>query len=116
MLNLDTNEITPTGGLRQNEAKAMNMSENLLTPSTLSQVDAVVTDANTGGDNQTMAHMRNWMECVRAKNVKTNAPIEAGHSHTIACAMANAAFRTGLRVVYDPKTQQIMAGGQVFKY
>ena len=116
MLNLDTNEITPTGGLREREAAAMGLKENLLTPSTLSQVETVSTDANTGGDNSTSLHMRNWMECVRAKNVKTNAPVEAGHSHTIACAMSNAAFRTGLRVTYDPKKQQILAGGKVFKY
>ena len=116
MLNLDTNEISPTGGLRKREADAMGLSENLLTPLKLSEVEAVVTDANTGGDNMTSSHMRNWMECIRARNVKTNAPIEAGHSHTIACAMANAAYRTGLRVIYNPKNQQIMAGGQVFKY
>jgi predicted dehydrogenase len=116
MLNLDTNEITPTGGLTQRYASEMNMKENLLTPSTLSKAEAVVTDANTGGDNQTSAHMLNWMECVKVKNVKTNAPIEAGHSHVIACSMANAAFRTGLRVTYDLKAQQIMAGGKVFKY
>jgi len=116
MLNLDTNEITPTGGLRQREAAAMGINENLLSPSTLSKVDAISTEADTGGDNLTSMHIRNWMECVRAKNVKTNAPVEAGHSHTIACAMANAAYRTGLRVTYDPVTQQIMAGDQVFKY
>ena len=116
MLNLDTNEITSNGGLRAREAAEMNLKENLLTPSTLSKAEAVSTDANTGGDIQTSAHVRNWMECVKAKNVATNAPIEAGHSHTIACAMANAAYRTGVRVVYDPKKQQILAGGKVFKY
>ena len=116
MLNLDTNEITPTGGLIAREAAAMGLKENLLETSSLSKVETIATDANTGGDNSTSAHMRNWMECVRAKNVKTNAPIEAGHSHTIACSMANAAYRTGLRVTYDPKIQQIMAGGKPFKY
>jgi len=116
MLNLDTNEITPTGGLNAREAAAMGLKENLLQTSSLSNEEAIATDANTGGDSSTSAHMRNWMECVRAKNVKTNAPIEAGHSHTIACSMANAAYRTGLRVTYDPKTQQIMAGGKPYKY
>jgi hypothetical protein len=116
MLNLDTNEITPNGGVREREAASMGLKENLLTPSTLSTVEAMATDANTGGDSSTSAHMRNWMECVKAKNVKTNAPIEAGHSHTIACSMANAAFRTGQRVEYDPKKQQILAAGKVFKY
>ncbi len=116
MLNLDTNEITPNGGLREKEAASMGLKENLLIPSTLSVVEPVTTDANTGGDKSTSAHMRNWMECVRAKNVATNAPIEAGYSHTIACAMANAAYRTGQRVTYDAQKQQIMAGGKVFKY
>jgi len=116
MLNLDNNEITSEGGLRETHAKAMGMKENLLKPSKLSEVELASTDANTGGDNLTSMHMLNWMECVRAKKIATNAPVEAGHSHTIACAMANAAYRTGLRVTYDPKTQQILAGGQVFKY
>ncbi len=116
MLNMATNEITPNGGLRENHAAAMGLQENLLTASSLSQVETIATSANTGGDNSTSLHMRNWMECVRAQNVKTNAPIEAGHSHTIACGMSNAAYRTGLRVTYDPKKQQIMAGGKPFKY
>ena len=32
MINLDTNEITDTGGLREREAKAMGLSANLLQP------------------------------------------------------------------------------------
>jgi len=115
MMNLDTNEITPTGGLRESEARAMNLPANLLEKYELPKT-RVETAANTGGDPLTSAHMRNWMECVRAKKVTTNAPIEAGHSHAIACAMANAAFRTGQRVTYDTKKQQIIAGGKVFKY
>ena len=115
MLNLDTNEVTPEGGLRQREASAMNLKENLLEKYTLPKV-TVAAGANTGGDTLTSAHMRNWMECVRAKKVATNCPVEAGHSHAVACAMANAAYRTGLRVVYDAKKHQILAGGKVFKY
>jgi predicted dehydrogenase len=115
MLNLDTNEITPQGGLREREAAAMELKPNLLEPYNLPKQTAA-TEANMGGDPLTSAHMKNWMECVKANNVKTNCPVEAGHSHTIACAMANAAFRTGLRVTYDPARQQIMAGDRVFKY
>ena len=116
MLNLDTNEITPTGGLVENHAKAMGMKANQLEKFKLPSLGDVSTEADAGGDNLTSLHMRDWMECVRAKKLATNAPVEAGHSHTIACAMANAAYRTGLRVTYDPKTQQIMAGDKVFKY
>jgi hypothetical protein len=30
--------------------------------------------------------------------------------------MTNAAYRTGLKVVYDPKQQEVLAGGKVFQY
>ncbi|MDR2039157.1 MAG: Gfo/Idh/MocA family oxidoreductase [Bacteroidales bacterium] len=115
MLNLDTNEITSTGGLREREASAMKLKANLLENYTLPKV-TVAAGANTGGDTLTSAHMRNWMECVKSGNTATNCPVEAGHSHAVACGMANAAYRTGLRVTYDPKKQQIMAGKKVFKY
>ncbi|MDR1098114.1 MAG: Gfo/Idh/MocA family oxidoreductase [Tannerella sp.] len=115
MLNLDTNEITSQGGLREGEAAAMQLKANLLETYSLPKQTAA-SDADTGGDPLTSAHIKNWMECVKANNLKTNCPVEAGHSHAIACAMANAAYRTGLRVTYDPKKQQIMAGDKVFKY
>ncbi|MND03471.1 hypothetical protein D3C83_233040 [compost metagenome] len=59
--------------------------------------------------------MRNWMEGVRDRKA-TNAPVEAGYSHAIACAMTNAAAKTGTKVTFDEKTQEIMAGGKPFKY
>jgi len=114
MLNLDTNMVTPEGGLREREASAMKMKANLLTPYELPKV-SMATSADTSGDSQTSAHMRNWMECVRSRK-ETNAPVEAGYNHTVACAMAQAAYRTGLSVHFDPVAKQIMAGGKVFKY
>lgn len=114
MLNLDTNQVTPEGGLREREASAMNLKANLLEPYELPKV-SMVTAANTSGDSQTSAHMHNWMECVRTRK-ETYAPVEAGYNHTVACSMANAAFRTGLPVRFDPVAKQIMAGDKVFKY
>ena len=73
--------------------------------------ETVVTAANTGGDSLTSAHMRNWMECVRARK-DPNAPIEAGYSHAIALIMSNAALRTGMKATFDPETRQVMAGGK----
>jgi hypothetical protein len=55
------------------------------------------------------------MECVRSRK-QPNAPIEAGYRHSIAVIMANAAYRTGEQVTFDEKTQEVMAGGKVFKY
>ncbi len=114
MLNLDTNKVTPEGGLQAREASAMKLKANLLTEFELPKV-YVETSANTSGDSMTSAHMLNWMECVRSRQ-KTNAPVEAGYNHAVACIMANAAFRTGLPVTFDPKSRQVKAGKKVFKY
>ena len=81
----------------------------------LSEVEPVVTSANTGGDKLTSNHIRNWMECVRSRKTP-NAPVEAGYSHAIATSMTNAAVRTGLKATFDEKTQEIMVGGKPFKY
>jgi predicted dehydrogenase len=115
-LNLDTNMVTPEGGLAERHAKAMGLQANLLPEVNLTQTaEKVITSANTGGDNLTSAHMRNWMEGVRDRKA-TNAPVEAGYSHAIACIMTNAAAKTGTKVTFDEKTQEVMAGGKVFKY
>jgi predicted dehydrogenase len=115
-LNLNTNMVTPTGGLRENHAMAMNMKPNLLPELSLADTTVqTVASANTGGDITTSNHMLNWMECVRSRK-QTNAPAEAGYAHAIACIMTNAAARTGTKVTFDEKNQDVMAGGKVFKY
>ena len=73
----------------------------------------VVTSADTGADPLTSSHMRNWMECVRARK-DPNAPIEAGYSHAVALIMANAAARTGKRASFCENKRQVMAGDEVF--
>ena len=113
-LNLDTNTISPNGGLREREAKAMGLQANLL-PTMKIEGAKVATDADTGGDILTFNHVKNWMECVRSRKTP-NAPIEAGYQHSIATIMSNAAYRTGQRVTFDEKTQEVMAGDKVFKY
>lgn len=115
-LNLNTNKITPQGGLGERHAKAMNMQANLLPEMDISSTAAkVVASANTGGDSLTSAHMRNWMECVRSRK-EPNAPIEAGYSHSIASIMTTAAARSGTKATFDEKTQEVMVGKEIFKY
>jgi predicted dehydrogenase len=114
-LNLVTNKVSPKGGLRKGAAAAMNMQENLLPELSLSNTEAVVASANTGGDTLTSNHVRNWMECIRSRK-QPNAPVEAGYSHSIATIMSNAAVHTGQKATFDEKTQEVMAGGKVFKY
>lgn len=112
MIDMDKQTVTPTGGLTKKFADEMHMEPNLLTPMSLG-TDKVVTDADTKGDPQTGANMRNWMECVRSRKTP-NASIEAGYSHSIALCMNVAAIQTGMKVTFDEKTQQVMAGGKVY--
>jgi predicted dehydrogenase len=113
-LNLDTNKINSEGGLRANDAKAMNMQANLLEPMDLPGFK-IETSANTGSDPMTNAHMRNWMECVRDRK-KPNADIMAGYNHSIATIMCTAALRTGEKASFDEAKQEVLAGGKVFQY
>lgn len=115
-LNLIANKVTPKGGLVEQFAKPMNMQPNLLPEIDLTQSDEkVVASANTGVDMLTSNHMLNWMECVRSRK-ETNAPVEAGYTHSIACIMTNAAARTGMKATFNENTQEVMAGGKVFRY
>ena len=115
MINLDTNDITPTGGLGEKEAAAMGLKSNMLEKINLSAVTKIETNANTGYDALTTAHVKNFMDCVRSRK-EPHAPIEAGYQHSIATIMSNAAYRTGEKVTFDEKTQEVLAGGKVFKY
>ena len=94
----------------------MNLKANLLPEINLSETATkTVTSANTGGDDTTSGHVRNWMECVRSRK-QPNAPVEAGYSHAIATIMTNAAVHTGAKVTFDEKTQEVMADDKVFQY
>jgi predicted dehydrogenase len=112
-LNLNTNKVSPKGGLTKRFADDMDMQPNLLPEMSLKQGEAVVASANTGGDSLTSAHVRHWMECVRSRK-QPNAPVEAGYSHAIAVIMTNAAVHTGQKVTFDEKKQEVIAGGKPF--
>jgi predicted dehydrogenase len=111
-LDLDKNQVTPTGGLREREASAMGMKANLLAEQSLvEKAAAVVTAADTGADTATTANMRNWMECVRSRKTP-NADIEAGYSHSVALCMTIAAVQTGQRVGFDDAKQDVVVGAK----
>jgi predicted dehydrogenase len=111
MLNMDTQQVTPEGGLKQRQADEMHMKANLLPSFSLGEAVAAETSANTGADAMTTANMRNWMECVRSRKTP-NASIEAGYSHSVALCMCIAAMQTGQKVTFDDKAQKVVAGGK----
>ena len=93
----------------------MGLKPNLLEKINLGSALKIETNANTGYDALTTAHIKNWMDCIRSRK-EPHAPIEAGYQHSIATIMSNAAYRTGEKVTFDEKTQEVLAGGKVFKY
>ncbi len=115
-LNLITNKVTPKGGLTEQFSKPMNMQPNLLPEVDIStNASKVIASANTGGDPLTSNHMLNWMQCVRSRK-ETTAPVEAGYNHAVAVIMTNAAARTGAKVFFNEKDQEVLADGKIFKY
>jgi predicted dehydrogenase len=54
-------------------------------------------------------HFLNWLECLRSRKAPV-APIDAGYQHAVACILADCAWDTGRRQVYDHQTRQIREG------
>jgi len=59
--------------------------------------------------NETALHVRNWLSAVK-DNKDPSSPIELGHRVITAAHMANMAYRTGKKVVWDEKKGQIVEG------
>lgn len=110
-LNLDTNKVTPNGGLTASHAEKFpefGLHENMLPEFVLAdESKKTVTDANTGADSLTVAHMKNWMECVRSRK-EPNAPVEAGYNHSVASLMVTEALHRGRKVKFDEEKQEIV--------
>jgi predicted dehydrogenase len=106
-LNLDTNKVTPEGGLTQSMAQVMGMEENRLPEISLTEEGGVETAAITGTDPVTLAHMRDWMECVRSRKTP-NADIRAGYNHSVALCMTIAAMQSGKRVTFNDARQDVV--------
>jgi len=88
-------------------AEVMGMKANLLPEMKITQGKGVKTSANTGVDDATSAHMRNWMECVRSRK-RPHADIRAGYNHSTALCMTIAAMHTGKRVTFDDTRQEVV--------
>jgi len=108
-LDLDKKTVSPEGGLSKQYADEMDLQPNLLPRiSLLDSAPKIATSADTGGDPDTSANVRNWMECVRSRETP-NANIEAGYQHSVALCMTIAAIQTGRRVTFDDTKQEVIA-------
>jgi len=63
-------------------------------PEKSNRADGAAIIGSSAGQN----HMANWVECIRTRNQKTNAPIEIGYQSAVAAHMANLAYRQKRRI------------------
>jgi predicted dehydrogenase len=58
--------------------------------------------------DEDLSHMTNWLECLRARKVETNATVDNGYLHSVVCIMAARSYWEGKRLYYDAKNEQIL--------
>jgi hypothetical protein len=59
------------------------------------------------GENDTMAHLTNWIECIRTRN-QPAAHAEIGHRSATMCHLGNIARWTGRKLSWDPVQEQFV--------
>jgi len=58
--------------------------------------------------DEDLSHMTNWFECMRSRKLETNATVDHGFIHSVACIMATQSYWQGQRLFYDAKNEQIV--------
>jgi predicted dehydrogenase len=53
------------------------------------------------GESKGVHHMQNWMDCIRSRSKKTNAPVEIGYLSAVAGHMANLSYRCKKRITFQ---------------
>jgi predicted dehydrogenase len=53
------------------------------------------------GQSKGVDHMQNWIDCIRARNKQTNAPVETGYLSAVAAHMANLSYRERRRITWE---------------
>jgi predicted dehydrogenase len=66
-------------------------------PEKVNRPDGVALKGEAHGVN----HMQNWMDCIRSRSKKTNAPVEIGYLSAIAAHMSNLSYRMKKRVTLE---------------
>ena len=59
------------------------------------------------GEDDTVAHIRNFVECIKSRKTP-NADVEEGHRSTTFSHLGNIALATRSRIEWDPKTETIL--------
>jgi predicted dehydrogenase len=106
----NSGKITREGGLGERYAKGA-WKASTLRERTLGEErkNSEAPDVRAGVDISVVAHMRNWLECVRSRKAPI-ANVQAGYNHSIALCMTIAALHSGKRATFDEEKQDVMIG------
>ncbi|MCG3161190.1 MAG: Inositol 2-dehydrogenase/D-chiro-inositol 3-dehydrogenase [Acidobacteria bacterium] len=107
VFNASLGKVSPEGGLTERYAKN-GYKPTTLTEKTLTSErgSTELAAPNTKADATVVAHMRNWIECVRNRQQPV-ANIEAGYNHSVALCMTIAAMHSGKRATFDDAKQEV---------
>jgi len=53
-------------------------------------------------------HLDNWVDCMRARNPRTNGHVTTGYWHSVGAIMATRAYREGKKLHWDRQAEQIV--------
>jgi hypothetical protein len=59
------------------------------------------------GSDQNLAHTRNFLDSLKTRN-RPNSDVEIGHASTTAAHLGNVAFRSGRKIQWDAKKEQVI--------
>ncbi len=109
-LNLTAGKVSPEGGLTERYAKKVAKPTSLTEKMLLGEGgSAEPAETSTNADATVVAHMRDWIECVRNRKSPV-AGIEAGYNHSVALCMTIAALHSGKRAMFDETRQEVVLG------
>jgi predicted dehydrogenase len=108
MLNASTGKVSPEGGLTERYAKGEHkptaLTEKMLASERRGGTE--LADTDTKADAAVIAHMRNWIECIRSRKSPV-ADVQAGYNHSIALCMTITALHSGRRATFDSATEDV---------
>jgi predicted dehydrogenase len=103
----NSGKITREGGLTERYAKGEWKGTTLRERTIGAERQSnAAPEVRAGVDNTTVAHMRNWLECVRSRKSPI-ADIQAGYNHSVALCMTIAALQSGKRATFDGGNQEV---------
>ena len=107
VFNASVGEVSPEGGLTERYAKGKYKPTTLTRKMLASERGSTELAApNTKADPSVVAHMRNWIECIRSRKTPV-AGIEAGYNHSVALCLTTAALHSGKRASFDEARQEV---------